>query len=108
MRVFICVLLVFIGSAFSDNRGNIKGEVRDTETHQPLVGANIIVIGTGLGAACDTEGRFVIANVPVGSYTVTASMVGYAAISRANVNIYSQRQTPLTFYLKQSSLKVRP
>ncbi len=32
-------------------------------------------------------------------------MIGYSAISRANVNIYSQRQTPMKFYLKPAVLE---
>jgi len=32
-------------------------------------------------------------------------MIGYESVSRANVNIYSQRQTPLKFYLHTSALQ---
>ena len=72
--------------------GSITGEVIDADTHQPLIGANVIIAGTDLGAACNSEGRFSVFNIPVGSYTVTVSMIGYSAISRANVNIYSQNE----------------
>ena len=85
--------------------GSITGEVIDADTHQSLVGANVIIAGTELGAACNSEGRFSVFNIPVGSYTVTVSMIGYSAISRANVNIYSQRQTPLKFYLHTVALE---
>ena len=46
-----------------------------------------------------------ISNIPVGSYTVTTSMIGYSLASRANVNTYSQRQTPLKFNLSLSVLE---
>ena len=87
------------------NTGSITGDIIDTDTHQPLVGANFIIVDTELGTACDIEGRFSIVNVPVGSYTVTISMIGYQSISRANVNVYTDRQTPLTFYLNPVFLK---
>ena len=45
---------------------------------------------TNLGSACNNQGRFKIDKIPVGSYTVTVSMIGYSSSSKANVNIYSQ------------------
>ena len=85
--------------------GSITGLVIDADTHQPLIGSNIMLIETELGCASDTDGKFSISNIPVGSYTVSISMIGYESVSRANVNIYSQRQTPLKFYLHTSALQ---
>ena len=87
------------------NTGSIIGEVIDVDTHQPLIGANVIIVGTGLGSACDMNGKFSISNITVGSYTVRISMIGYSEISRANVNIYSQRQTSLKFYLNPAAIE---
>jgi len=90
---------------FAFSTGGITGEVIDADTHQPLIGANIMLIETDLGNATNTEGKFSINNIPVGSYTISVSMIGYESVSRANVNIYSQRQTPLKFYLHTTALK---
>ena len=87
------------------NTGGITGEIIDADTHQPLIGANVIISGTELGAACNSEGRFSIYNIPVGSYIITVSMIGYSSISRANVNIYSQRQKTLKFYLNPAAIE---
>ena len=96
---------IYFALAIADNYGSISGTVIDADTHQPLIGANVIITGTELGAASNTEGKFAIFYIPVGSYTVTVSMIGYQSISRANVNIYSQRQTPLKFYLRSAALE---
>ena len=85
--------------------GSITGEVIDADNHQPLIGANVIIDGSDIGAACDYNGEFQINNISVGSYTVIVSMIGYSVVSRANVNIYSNRQTPLKFYLNPSIIK---
>ena len=90
---------------FASSTGIITGEVIDADTHQPLIGANIMLIATDLGNATNTEGKFSINNIPVGSYTISVSMIGYESVSRANVNIYSQRQTPLKFYLHTATLQ---
>ena len=85
--------------------GSISGQIVDMDTHQPLPGANIILENTELGAAADLNGFFKINNIPSGSYTISVSMIGYATISRANINIYSNRQTPLIFYLLPQAIK---
>jgi len=48
--------------------GTIKGKLQDTETKAPIVGANVLITNTKLGAVTDFEGNFSIPNVPVGSY----------------------------------------
>ncbi len=102
--VFLCIVfgLTTVPRA---STGGLSGKVVDSDTHQPLVGANVMVVGTDIGTSCDAEGVFSISNIPVGGYTVTASMIGYSPASRANVNIYSQRQTQLKFNLSLSVLE---
>ena len=57
---------------------SISGKVTDTDTGEPLVGANVVVEGTDLGAAAQADGTYSI-KVDEGSYTVTASVIGYAS-----------------------------
>lgn len=56
--------------------GILEGRVID-ETGQPLIGANIRIENTLIGAATNRRGMFRLIRVPVGSYTVRISMVGY-------------------------------
>jgi hypothetical protein len=60
----------------------IVGSVVDRQTGQPLAGVNVIVQGTRMGAATDPQGRFLITELPLGVYSVEASMMGYT-IGRA-------------------------
>ncbi|SVC38189.1 uncharacterized protein METZ01_LOCUS291043, partial [marine metagenome] len=80
----------------------MAGSIVDKETHQPLVGANFIIMKTGQGTASDQSGSFIMNNIPVGSYTVQASMIGYSGIVRPNVNINSNKLTQLNFYMEKS------
>lgn len=105
MKYLFIYLIFGLMSILYASTGSITGDVIDADTHQPLIGANVIIAGTELGVACNSEGRFSIDNIPVGSYIVTVSMIGYSAISRANVNIYSQRQTQMKFYLNPAVLE---
>ncbi|MEX1275705.1 MAG: TonB-dependent receptor [Bacteroidota bacterium] len=55
----------------------MTGSVRDSLTGLPLVGANVVLRGTVLGAATDVSGEFRVGRVPPGAYSVAVSMVGY-------------------------------
>jgi iron complex outermembrane receptor protein len=56
--------------------GILEGKVID-ETGQPLIGANIRIENTLIGAATNRKGMFRIIRVPVGFHKVRFSMVGY-------------------------------
>lgn len=86
-------------------RGKITGRVVDDATNEPLTGATVILQGTHMGAGVDTEGKFFILNVPVGSYTLNVSMVGYASVNIKNVEVNIDRTTELSFRLKDKSIQ---
>lgn len=73
-------LLMFVATAAhgQSQRGAIIGRVVDAMTEQPLVGANVIVVGTALGAAADADGRFRIEGLSPGTYSLRTTAVGYA------------------------------
>ena len=51
MRVFYLSILFLESMSFLyASAGSITGEVIDSDTHQPLIGANVIIAGTELGA----------------------------------------------------------
>ncbi len=57
----------------------VRGRVIDQEAQSPLVGANIVVVGTNplLGGSTDAEGTFRIEQVPVGRHNLKISCIGY-------------------------------
>ena len=55
----------------------VKGLVKDSGNKKPLVGANVYITGTGMGTSTSDEGRYNIANVSPGTYTLKASYIGY-------------------------------
>ena len=60
---------------------SVSGTVT-SESGEPLVGANVVVNGTDLGAAVDADGIYTIKIGP-GSYTVTASSIGYTSATKS-------------------------
>lgn len=76
MRLIIVFLLM--GTVlWAQPKGQIVGTVVDSQTGEALIGANIYLESTTLGAASDLDGRYVILNVPEGTYTLVVSIVGY-------------------------------
>lgn len=57
--------------------GTISGKVTKAESGEPLVLAQVELVGTTIGSTTDLAGEFVIKNVPLGKYKVRASYLGY-------------------------------
>ena len=70
-------LAVLITSTASAQSAMVRGTILDAVTSEPLPWANVIIVGTSIGGASDIEGKFAIRNVPVGSYTIRATYIGY-------------------------------
>ncbi len=57
--------------------GKITGYVQDSNTGSGLPGANVVLLGTSIGTATDLDGNFVINSVPMGTYTIRVTFIGY-------------------------------
>jgi len=65
------------GPAWAQDTGTISGTVTDSTTTESIPGVNVVVAELNTGAATGANGQFEITDVPEGSYTLTASFVGY-------------------------------
>ncbi len=103
LLIFFCVFSII--EVFA--QGKIVGHVKSQATGEPLIGVNIIIRGTNIGAASDLNGDYVIVNVPVGSYSLQASMVGYTKIIKTNVVISLNQITRIDFDLQESTIQTQ-
>lgn len=101
------VVLLLASIAFAGITGKIAGRVIDKETGEPLPAVNVIIEGTTLGAATDANGDYFVVNVPVGTYTVVASMVGYKEARVTNVKVSADMTTRTNFKLSLTVLKTK-
>lgn len=99
----IAFIFLFPIIAAAQTTGKISGKVIDAGNGEPVVGANIIVNGTRLGAASDIDGSYFIINIPPGNYSLTASMIGYEQLKIEGVKVSVNRTTNLDIELKQSA-----
>jgi TonB-dependent receptor len=76
IEIFL-VSIALSPAALAQANATIQGSVKDGQTHEALPSANVILVGTGLGAAADLNGNYIIRNVPAGAYTLRSSYIGY-------------------------------
>ncbi|NIR48113.1 TonB-dependent receptor [candidate division KSB1 bacterium] len=106
MKVFVISLLLILFSAtITFAAAEITGRVFDQESGEPLVGANVIVVGTQMGAASDSEGRFIISRLASGVYALEASMIGYEKKRLENIRINQNSSTiQVNFSLREEAI----
>ncbi len=100
------LLSCFASHVFAGTTGKIVGKVTETGKKEPLVGVNILVDGTKLGAATDIDGQYIIINVPPGIFSLTASSLGYQTSRITNVKVSVDLTTHIDFELKESALQM--
>ena len=103
MRKFSQVLFIAFLPIFLFAQNTVSGTVTDASTGEALAGANVVVTGTSMGAAATADGSYSISNVPAGSYTITASVIGYADGSQS-VNVSGD--ATVNFSLSVSALEL--
>ena len=93
------VLILFAAPALAlaQNTGKLSGQVIDASSGEPLPGAAVVVEDTQLGAATDIDGNYFIIGVPVGTYSVRASFVGFSPQTIEGVEISSGYTSELNF-----------
>lgn len=90
--------------AFAQPAQTVKGRVVDTESQQPVIGANVIITSVTpiLGGVTDTEGDFRIEKVPVGRHSFKITSIGYDDAFVQEINVGSGKEVELNVKLTES------
>ena len=100
-KVLTLILFICIKAVCAQNLGTLNGRIVDEKTQQPLQGATIILEGTNIGAITDSDGYFILNQIPFKSYNVEASFLGYQTTKQFNVIVKSAGNIPLIFELNE-------
>lgn len=102
--LLVCIVACLMSTAvFPAVTGAIKGNVTAAETGEALSGVSVAVKGTTMGAKTNLEGEYIIINVPVGTYTLAFSSVGYATLEVENLSVSADL---VTFEDRQLEIQV--
>jgi TonB-linked SusC/RagA family outer membrane protein len=93
-------------SKFRDiQNGILEGTVTDAETGNPLPGVNIYLPGLQMGGATDSDGKYVISDIPEGTHAIRATFVGYQAYENT-IDITDDQTATFDIELSSSALKL--
>ncbi|MGH7493144.1 MAG: TonB-dependent receptor [bacterium] len=101
--VVFLYLLCALEPAASQSTVKIEGYVFSS-SGEPLSGANVLVLNSGIGAATDGSGHFEIENLFAGEYVLQASFVGYQQQIRKGVVVQKDFATTVTFKLQPKTI----
>ena len=106
-RLILGLLAIFVLAATVNaaTTGKISGKVIDAETGDPLIGANVVIEGTDLGASTDQDGYYHIINIPVGTYSVRAGYIGYQSVRKTEVEVLIGLTSTVNFELKATAIE---
>ncbi|MEZ4874860.1 MAG: TonB-dependent receptor [Flavobacteriaceae bacterium] len=93
-KLFTVLAVVFTTLTFAQQTGSIVGKLTDKDyNNEPLSFANVIIKGTSTGTTSDIDGLYALENLPVGTYTITFSFVGYETVEIPNIVVEANKVT---------------
>src|SRR5690606_6846257 len=84
-------------------QGMLAGRVTDT-VGEPLIGVNVIVVGTNRGAATDINGDYEIPGISAGAFSVNVSYIGFQTKLFTGIEIADDDTTRLNVELEEAIL----
>ena len=104
MKSFLSVVILMFSAIVWGQTGTIEGVLSDKEVNnEPLPFANVVIKGTTKGATTDFDGKYIIENIPVGTYDVEFSFVGYEPVTVPGVKVEANKFTNVSTALGASA-----
>jgi TonB-dependent starch-binding outer membrane protein SusC len=103
IAVVVALALIFAPGARAANAqtqtGTISGSVVG-EIGQPISGAQVALVGTGLGTLTNASGKYTIVNVPAAQYRIRVQMIGHRPVEDP-ITVTAGTTTTQNFVLKR-------
>lgn len=80
LKTLVIALLMFSSAAVMA-QSTVSGSVKDSNTGEALIGAAVVIKGTGIGVTSDVEGNFELTSDTPFPWSLEVSFVGYSAFS---------------------------
>ncbi len=92
--VEVCLILFLLPASLVGQKGDIKGIVVDSKIKETLIGANVVIQGTTMGASTDLDGSFKLSVSP-GTYNIEVSFISYKIKIIENVKVINGQLTDI-------------
>lgn len=111
MKTFLNIVLFLVlplVAPAQDITQTLRGTIYDQSTHEPLIGATIVVQNSNpvIGTTTDEAGNFSIANLPLGRVSLEISYIGYESRVIPEVLITSAKEVVLSIALKEAATEL--
>ncbi|MBT8397209.1 MAG: carboxypeptidase-like regulatory domain-containing protein, partial [Gemmatimonadetes bacterium] len=100
------MLLAFTAPTQAQERGIVTGIVQDAASGQTLESAQVYLPQLALGALTNSEGRFLILNVPTGTHEIGVQLIGYSPGTQT-VTVVAGEPVEVNFGLNATALRLQ-
>ena len=107
LNIALFLVLPLVAHA-QDITQTLRGTIYDQSTHEPLMGATIVVQNSQpvIGTTTDEAGNFSIANLPLGRVSLEISYIGYESRVIPELLITSAKEVVLSIALKEAATEL--
>ena len=105
LAIVICITGVLISDIFA--QGKITGKLSDKKTGETLIGVSVKVSGTTKGTTSDVEGRYTLAGLSAGTFTLEFSYVGYPTKKISDILVSAGKVTNLDVVMEESGQELQ-
>ena len=100
----LCLCLAGLGEGFAQGTGSLGGLVTDGDDKLPLIGVNVVIKGSSLGSSSNLDGRYLLSKIPVGTYQVEVTYLGYEKKIFTGIRIRPNQTETLNIVLRRSAV----
>ena len=111
MKTFLNIALFLVLPLVAHSQDitqTLRGTIYDQSTHEPLIGATVVVQNSQpvIGTTTDEAGNFSIANLPLGRVSLEISYIGYESRVIPELLITSAKEVVLSIALKEAATEL--
>ena len=100
MKLLHTLLLLTLVTFGYSQTGIIKGAATDALTNEPIIFANVVLVGTTIGTNTDEVGNYQFTDLEPGVYDVQISYIGYQTLTQTEQQVQNNRPTTVNFLLE--------
>jgi hypothetical protein len=104
--VLAVLFSIFFAGNAQGQSATLRGHIYDEATGEAVPFCNILLTGTDLRTVTDLDGFFVFTDIPIGSYSLEASFIGYDTITSA-VTLQADQVKYLKLFMSSGSIQLQ-
>ena len=100
--VTVLLLTLHVNVLVAGETGKIMGKAVNAKTKEALPSVNVMIVGTSYGASTDLDGDYFVANLPPGTYSLRASIVGFKPVLVNGIRVYPDKTTEVNIPMEET------